>query len=190
MSWFDTANTWFVNNCVEWKGLPFQFQTLLNWYINIFRFKFTMDTNKNWCIDWWQYIFFHIAIVFSTLNISSVSCVRYQRVFFNLNYWLLDMKFVFKLLKFYTCDIFVISTKRYEKPSDNTSTVDRDAWYYMWGRFRISTAINLFFHLWNFYIKLSHDLTDALVFWHQVMIASPVVRFISEIKPVRFLWNI
>jgi hypothetical protein len=46
-------------------------------------------------------------------------------------------------VQFYTYDTFVISTKRCEKPSDNTSTVDRDAWYYMWGRFRISAAHQL-----------------------------------------------
>jgi hypothetical protein len=41
------------------------------------------------------------------------------------------MKFVFNFdLKLYTRDTFVISTKRCEKPSDNTSTVDRDACYY------------------------------------------------------------
>jgi hypothetical protein len=50
--------------------------------------------------------------------------------------------------------------------------------------------INVIFHLWSFEIKLSHGMIDALVFWHQVKIASPVVRFISEIKPARFLWNI
>jgi len=32
------------------------------------------------------------------------------------------------ILKFYTCDTIVMSTKRYEKPSDNASTVDREAW--------------------------------------------------------------
>jgi hypothetical protein len=32
------------------------------------------------------YNFFHIAITADTLNISSVSYVRYQRALFNLNY--------------------------------------------------------------------------------------------------------
>jgi hypothetical protein len=50
---------------------------------------------------------------------------------------------LFSILKFYACDTFVISTKRCEKPSDNTSTVDRDAWYYMRRRFRISAAYQL-----------------------------------------------
>jgi hypothetical protein len=35
------------------------------------------------------------------------------------------------ILKLYARDTSVISTKRCEKPSDNTSTVDRDALYYM-----------------------------------------------------------
>jgi hypothetical protein len=42
------------------------------------------------------------------LNISSVSYVRYQRAVFNLNYWLLDMKFVFSfeiLHMWQICDI-------------------------------------------------------------------------------------
>ena len=87
-----------------------------------------------------------MTLLFFTLGpCVDVSWVRYQRVFFNLNYWLLHMKFVFKFVfNFnYACDTFVISTKRCEKPSDNTSTVDRDAWYYMWGRFRITAAYQL-----------------------------------------------
>jgi len=65
----------------EWEGLPFQFQTLLNCYFNIFRFKFTMDTSKNALIT--IYFFSHCDCTF---NNSSVSYVRYLRVFFNLNY--------------------------------------------------------------------------------------------------------
>ena len=166
-----------------WSG-TFQFQTLLNCYFNIFCFKFTMDTSKNALMTIY---YFHIAIVLWIYRPSVMSVISEFSLIWTTDYWIWSL---FLILKFYTCDTFVISTKRYEKPSGNTSTVDRDAWCYMWGRFRISTAINLFFHLWNFEIKLSHGLTDALVFWHQVMIASPVVRFISEIKPVRFLWNI
>jgi hypothetical protein len=48
------------------------------------------------------------------LNISSVSCVRYQRVFFNLNYWLLHMKFVFNfeiLRMWHIC--ITINTRRF-----------------------------------------------------------------------------
>jgi hypothetical protein len=56
------------------------------------------------------------------------------------DYWIWSL---FSVLKFYTCDKFVISTKRYEKPSYNTSTVNRDAWYCMWGWFRISAAYQL-----------------------------------------------
>jgi hypothetical protein len=65
-----------LNILLEWEGLPFQYQILLNCYFNIFRFKFTMDTSKNELMT--IYFFSHC---YCTFNNSSVSYVRYQRVF-------------------------------------------------------------------------------------------------------------
>ena len=74
---------------------------------------------------------------------SFMSIISEFSLIWTTDYWIWSL---FSIFKFYTCDTFVISTKRYEKPSDNTSTVvDRDAWYCMWGRFRISAAYQLVF---------------------------------------------
>ena len=136
-------------------------------------------------MHWWHYIVFHARIVCWIFRLSVVSVISEFSLIWTTDYCIWNF---LSILKLYARDTSVILTKRCEKPSDNTSTVDRDALYYMWGRYRISAAYQVI--LTNLEVKLSHDLAEALVSWHQVMIASPVVRFISEIKPVRFLWNI
>jgi hypothetical protein len=91
-------------------------------------------------MHWWHYIVFHARIVRWIFRPSVVSVISEFSLIWTTDYCIWSL---FSILKFYTCDTFVISTKRCEKPSDNTSTVDRDAWYYIWGRFRITAAYQL-----------------------------------------------
>lgn len=126
---------------LEWEGLPFQFQTLLNCCFQYFPFLNLLWRPVNCkCIDNTNYIVFHARIVRWIFRPSVVFVISEFSLIWTTDYCIWSL---FSILKFYTCDTFVISTKRCEKPSDNTSTVDRDAWYYMWGRFRISAAYQL-----------------------------------------------
>ena len=121
------VNTWSVENFIGVGRIAIPISNFFKLLFSIFSVLHLPWTPA--IMHWWHYILFSYCDYM--LNISSVSYVRYQRVFFKLNYWLLHMKFVFNFdLKLYTRDTFVISTKRCEKPSDNTSTVDRDACYY------------------------------------------------------------
>ena len=67
---------------LEWEGLPFQFQTLFNYYFNIFRFKFTLDTINNALMT---LFFFHIVSARWNFGPSAMSVI----VEFSLN-WTTD----------------------------------------------------------------------------------------------------
>ena len=86
MDWFVTANTRSVEICVGVGRIAFP---ISNFVILIFSVLNLLWTPA--IMHWWHYCFSHCEC---TLKISSVNCVRYRRVFFNLNYWLLNMKFV------------------------------------------------------------------------------------------------